>query len=79
MLLYAVTDSSFATENYTFEMQIEAALKGGVTLLQLREKNMETRELAEVGKRVKAICSRYGVPMVIDDDTEAAYLCCKGV
>ncbi len=75
MLLYAVTDSSFATENYTFEMQIEAALKGGVTLLQLREKNMETRELAEVGKRVKAICSRYGVPMVIDDDTEAAYLC----
>lgn len=75
MILYAVTDSGWTSEDYTLEMQIEDALKGGVTLLQLREKNMETRELAELGKRVKAICSRYDVPMLIDDDVEAAYLC----
>lgn len=75
MILYAVTDSSWTHKDYTLEMQIEDALKGGVTLLQLREKNMETRELAELGKRVKTICNTYNVPMVIDDDVEAAYLC----
>lgn len=75
MLLYAVTDSSWTTEKYTLEMQIEDALKGGVTLIQLREKGMETERLAELGGRVKKICSRYGVPMLIDDDVEAARLC----
>ena len=75
MTLYAVTDSSWASEDYTLEMQIEDALKGGVTLLQLREKNMETKELAELGKRIKKICDRYSVPMLIDDDVEAAYIC----
>lgn len=75
MILYAVTDSGWATNDYTLEMQIEDALKGGVTLLQLREKNMDTNELAELGKRVKAICDRYNVPMLIDDDVEAARLC----
>lgn len=75
MTLYAVTDSRWSSEDYTLEMQIEDALKGGVTLLQLREKNMETKKLAELGKRVKNICDRYGVPMLIDDDVEAAYLC----
>lgn len=75
MILYAVTDSSWTHKDYTLEMQIEDALKGGVTLLQLREKNMETRELAELGKRVKTICNTYNVPMIIDDDVEAAYLC----
>lgn len=75
MLLYAVTDSKWASKDYTLEMQIEDVLKGGVTLLQLREKGMETKELAELGKRVKAICEKYNVPMLIDDDVEAAYLC----
>lgn len=75
MILYAVTDSRWTTKDYTLEMQIEDALKGGVTLLQLREKNMATKELAELGKRVKAICDRYGVPMLIDDDVQAAYIC----
>lgn len=75
MILYAVTDSSLSSETYTLEMQIEDALKGGVTLLQLREKNMETKELARLGKKIKAICDRYNVPMVIDDDVEAAYIC----
>ena len=75
MILYAVTDSRWASGDYTLEMQIEDALKGGVTLLQLREKNMETKELAELGKRVKKICDRYSVPMLIDDDVEAAHLC----
>ena len=75
MILYAVTDSRWASGDYTLEMQIEDALKGGVTLLQLREKNMETKELAELGKRVKKICDRYSVPMLIDGDVEAAHLC----
>lgn len=75
MMLYAVTDSGWVTKEYTLEQQIEDALKGGVTLVQVREKNMGTEELAELGKRVKKICETYGVPMLIDDDIKAAMLC----
>lgn len=75
MLMYAVTDSRWSTENYTLEMQIEDALKGGVTFLQLREKNMNTEELAALGRKVKTICDRYNVPLVINDNIEAAILC----
>lgn len=75
MVLYAVTDSSWTRPDYTLEMQVEDALKGGVTLIQLREKNMATDQLADLGKKVKKICDRYGVPMVIDDNIEAALMC----
>lgn len=75
MLLYAVTDSRYATEKYTLEEQIEDALKGGVTLVQLREKSMNTEQLANLGIRVRKICDRYRVPMLIDDNVEAALLC----
>ncbi len=75
MLLYAVTDSKWAKPEYTLLMQIEDALKGGATFIQLREKNMGTAELAEMGKKVKKLCNMYKVPMVIDDDIEAARLC----
>lgn len=75
MILYGVTDSSDTTEDYTLEMKVEEALKGGATFIQLREKNMDTLKLAELGKRIKKICDKYNAPMVIDDNVEAARLC----
>ncbi len=75
MLLYAVTNSSWTNEKDTLLIQIENALKGGVTFVQLREKNMELFELIELGKKVKILCDRYEVPFVIDDNIEAAMLC----
>ncbi len=75
MLLYAVTDSSWTNEKETLLIQIENALKGGATFVQLREKNMELFELIELGEKVKLLCDRYKVPFVIDDNIEAAILC----
>lgn len=75
MVLYAVTDSSNTTKEYTLEMQVEDAIKGGVTFVQLREKNMETDKLVQIGNKIRKVCSKYNIPFVIDDNMEAALLC----
>ena len=71
LLLYAITDSS-CIGNRDFYEEIEKALKGGVTILQLREKGLSTSELTEKAKKVKAVCQRYNVPLIINDDVTAA-------
>lgn len=69
--LYAVTDPRLST-HIPIEEQVEAAIKGGVTFVQLREKNISFEEYVEKGKRVKAVCDRYDVPFVINDNVEVA-------
>ena len=71
LLLYAVTDRHW-TGAQTLEEQIEAALAGGVTILQLREKNLPEEEFLQEAIRVKAICHRYGVPLIINDNVDVA-------
>ena len=64
--LYFITDSTpYDREDFLF--RVEEALKGGVTLMQLREKNRTTREYIELAKTVHEISSRYKVPLIIDD------------
>lgn len=75
MILYAVTDSSNTTKEYTLEMQVEDAIRGGATFVQLREKNVETEQLVQIGKKIKKVCNLYNIPFVIDDNIEAAILC----
>lgn len=74
MRLYAVTDSSHLNGR-TLEECVEAALRGGATFVQLREKEYDDGELAELGTRIKAVTDRYGVPFVVNDSVEAAILC----
>ena len=69
--LYFITDSTNYTEE-EFLCRVEQALKGGVTLLQLREKNRSTREYIELAKKVHAIAKRYHVPLIIDDRVDVA-------
>ena len=69
--LYFVTDSTGFTEE-EFLFRVEQALKGGVTLLQLREKEKSTREYIELGEKVHAIAKRYKVPLIIDDRVDVA-------
>ena len=69
--LYLVTDSSYHTEE-SFFRTVEAALQGGVTLLQLREKDKSAREYMELAGKVKKIADRYGVPLLIDDRIDVA-------
>ena len=74
MLLYAVTDRSW-TGKRTLEEQVEAALKGGITCLQLREKSMGEEAFMEEALRIKHLCDQYQVPLIINDRLEIAMRC----
>lgn len=74
LLLYAVTDRS-GTGKMPLLYQIEEALQNGVTLLQLREKNMEERQFITEAAQVLKICRRYGVPLIINDNLRVALKC----
>lgn len=69
--LYLVTDSSYHTEE-TFLRTVEEALKGGVTLVQLREKERSARDYLRLARRVKELTDWYQVPLLIDDRVDVA-------
>lgn len=69
--LYFITDSTNYTEE-EFLRRVEQALKGGATLLQLREKEKSTREYIELAEKVHKIAKRYNVPLIIDDRVDVA-------
>lgn len=69
--LYICTDSGLMSAK-TVESSVEAAVKGGATVIQLREKNASSRELYEQALRVKAVTERYGVPLIINDRIDIA-------
>lgn len=69
--LYFITDSTNYDEA-EFLFRVEEALKGGVTLLQLREKEKSTREYIELAEKVHAIARKYNVPLIIDDRVDVA-------
>ena len=71
LLLYAVTDRSNIC-NLTLYEQIEKALQGGVTCLQLREKNLSEDEFISEAVKVKELCHRYNVPLIINDNADVA-------
>ena len=69
--LYAVTDRAWVGRQSLLE-QIEDALRGGVTLVQLREKALSKEEFVEEAKAVLALCRRRGVPLIINDRLDVA-------
>ena len=69
--LYFITDSSKYTEE-EFLYRVEEALNGGVTLMQLREKEKSTREYIELANKVHNISKKYNVPLIIDDRVDVA-------
>lgn len=69
--LYFITDSTDLSEE-EFLRRTEEALQGGVTLLQLREKNRTTREYLSLAEKVHELTRRYGVPLLIDDRLDVA-------
>lgn len=72
--LYLVTDSTYNTEESLLHT-VEEACKGGVTLVQLREKNKGGREYLDKAFKVKEITDRYNVPLIIDDRVDVALAC----
>ena len=69
--LYFITDSTNYSEE-EFLSRVEQALRGGVTLLQLREKEKSTREYIELAEKVHELAKRYHVPLIIDDRVDVA-------
>ena len=76
--LYLVTNSDKYTEK-EFLKKIEDAIKGGVDILQLREKEKTDLEILNLGKKVKKICEEYNIPMLIDDKPHLAWALGCGV
>ena len=69
--LYAVTDRSWVGTQALYE-QVEQALRGGVTCVQLREKELNDTDFLAEAKELKILCARYGVPLIINDNVELA-------
>ena len=69
--LYAVTDRSWLRGQTLFE-QVEQALAGGATLVQLREKELEEDAFMREAVDMAKLCHRYGVPLLINDNVEIA-------
>ncbi len=74
MLLYAVTDRAWVGKQSLCE-QVEAALQGGATCVQLREKELDEAEFLAEAKEVSALCRRYGVPFFVNDNVDIAIAC----
>ncbi|KAK6346118.1 hypothetical protein TWF730_010449 [Orbilia blumenaviensis] len=72
LTLYLVTSSTLLPPNTTLESHIESAIKGGVTIVQLREKSLDTAPFIALGKRIHSITKKYGVPLLINDRVDVA-------
>jgi thiamine-phosphate pyrophosphorylase len=74
MLLYAVTDSAW-TGGKTLYMQVEEALRGGATCIQLREKELDDDAFLKEAVLIKKLCGTYHVPFIVNDSADIALRC----
>ena len=71
LLLYAVTDRRWLNGKRLVD-QVEEAIQGGVTFVQIREKDLDPEKFLEEAEELKALCEKYKVPFVINDNVEIA-------
>ncbi len=74
MLLYAVTDRAWVGRQSLYE-QVESALKGGATCVQLREKELDDETFLKEAMELSVLCKQYGVPFFINDNVDIAIRC----
>lgn len=72
--LYAVTDRAWVGK-LTLPQQVEAALKGGATCVQLREKNLADSSVLAEAREISALCKQYRVPFILNDNVALAAQC----
>lgn len=70
--IYLVTDSTMVPESTTFLSQVKQAVENGVTIVQLREKDILTLDFVERAKKVHEITRAHGVPLIINDRIDVA-------
>lgn len=71
LILYAVTDRSWVGRQ-TLYQQVEQAIRGGATFVQLREKNLDQDAFLMEAREIQKLCRAYGIPFVINDNVEIA-------
>lgn len=69
--LYLVSDRSWLNGRL-LEDDIEQAIQGGVTIVQLREKDLDEQDFIEVAKKIKTLCLKYQIPFIINDNLNVA-------
>lgn len=69
--VYLVTDRDLMSEP-SLELAIEKAIRGGVSLVQLREKNIDSLEFYQLALRAKEVCDKYQIPLIINDRLDIA-------
>lgn len=69
--LYLITDRRFL-RGRSLNESVEAAILGGVTAVQVREKDISSRQFFEISRSVKQITDYYGVPLIINDRIDIA-------
>ncbi len=74
LLLYGVTDRTWVGQQ-SLKDQVESALKGGATMIQLREKNLSENEFLKEAIEINKLCMSYKVPLLINDNAEIAAKC----
>lgn len=79
MLLYAVTDRSWENKpqfgNLSLYEQVHAALRGGATCVQLREKNLDFNSFLAEAETICKLCRQFNVPFIVNDNVEIAMSC----
>ena len=69
--LYAVTDRSWLEKQTLYE-QVEEALRGGATMVQIREKELDEADFEDEAREIQKLCRKYQVPMIINDNVALA-------
>lgn len=72
MLLYAVSDRAWSNSDEEFLSQAEQAIKSGVTMFQLREKNTDYEHFKKIALEIKPLCKAHSVPLIINDNVKLA-------
>lgn len=70
--LYAITDRAWIYRK-PLDQQVEDAIRGGATIIQLREKNISEDEFIKEAILIKKVCNKYNVPLIINDNAEVAF------
>ena len=69
--VYLCTDSAI-NKNYSVEECVRQAILGGVTIVQVREKNIQTHEFCLIASKIKAVTDNYNIPLIINDNIDVA-------
>lgn len=71
LLLYAITDRHWL-KGKTLYSQVELALKGGATMIQIREKDLDENAFLKEAEQIQSLCAKYCVPFIVNDNVELA-------